>query len=218
MVRVIIVDNDPMVAYIHRQYLEKNEQFQVVGEFADGKSALSYLKHNDVDLMILDLYLPGYDGMMLLRDLLRHEILVDVILITAAKEAKEVIEALRMGVVDYLIKPFSYERFQHSLMQYLEYQNKLEGLRTVDQDTIDYMLHTKESPAKGLKNETEQKIMQCFSEKPDHAFTVKEFAEKLEISGVTIRRYLKRLTEAGRISSDINYNTGGHPCVVYKLI
>ena len=48
-------------------------------------------------------------------------------------------------------------------------------------------------------------------------FTAKELADGLQVSVVTVRRYLKRLNDAGRVISDIDYQTGGHPRIVYRL-
>ena len=59
--------------------------------------------------------------------------------------------------------------------------------------------------------------MGCFRNAPERSFTVKEVAREAGLSDVTVRRYLKRLADAGRIVSGIDYNTGGHPRILYKL-
>ncbi len=221
MYQVIIVDNDPMVSYINRGYVETDAHFEVAGEFSNGYDAMAFLETQHADLMILDVCLPHYNGIELLKDILKKNISVDVILITAAKHTQTLITSLHLGVVDYLVKPFSQERFQRALDKYVDYIQTVNGLRSVDQETIDHLFHAKDvalvSPAGSAKNETEKKMMECFRAAPEHNFTVKEFAQQLGLSAVTVRRYLKRLTEAGRIIGDIDYNTGGHPCIVYRL-
>nr|WP_307757214.1 response regulator [uncultured Christensenella sp.] len=221
MYQVIIVDNDPMVSYINREYVERDGRFRVVGEFQCGRDALDFLAEKGADLMILDICLPEYNGIELLKDILRNRIQVDVIMVTAAKKTDALVSSLHLGAVDYLVKPFSYNRFQQALDKYIDYKQTVSGLRTVDQETIDHLFHAKDASLSysqgGAKNETEKKIMECFREKAGHDFTVKEFAQRLGLSTVTVRRYLKRLTDAGRVIGDIDYNPGGHPCMVYRL-
>ena len=60
--RVIIVEDDPMVAAIDRRYVETNPQFEVLGTFKDGTEALKFLENQEADLIILDYYTPGIYG------------------------------------------------------------------------------------------------------------------------------------------------------------
>ena len=84
MYQVIIVDNDPMVSYINREYVERDGRFRVVGEFQCGRDALDFLAEKGADLMILDICLPEYNGIELLKDILRIRIQVEVIMVSAA--------------------------------------------------------------------------------------------------------------------------------------
>ena len=54
MYKVLIIEDDPMVAMINEQYIKRNKNFEVVGQYNDGRSALAFLENNDVDLLILD--------------------------------------------------------------------------------------------------------------------------------------------------------------------
>ena len=62
MYKVIIIEDDPMVASINKQYVELTPSFQVEGIFKSGITALQYLKNSDVDLIILDYYTPLMNG------------------------------------------------------------------------------------------------------------------------------------------------------------
>ena len=107
MYRIVIVEDDPMVSLLDRTYAEKDARFQVVQMFQNGQAALEWLTENPADLVILDVYMPLLTGFELLRTLRSRQIPVDAIMVTAANDPETVDALLKMGVVDYLVKPFS---------------------------------------------------------------------------------------------------------------
>ena len=62
MYKILIVEDDPMVAMINEQYIKRNKNFQIVGKCSDGKAALDFLEKERADLIILDVYMPHMDG------------------------------------------------------------------------------------------------------------------------------------------------------------
>ena len=110
IIHAIIVEDDPMVAQINQQYLRQIGQFAIDGVFTNGQEALEYLRTTPADLVILDEYMPIISGIELLRKMAAENIKSAVIMVTAATEVQVVNEALRLGIVDYLIKPFSFQR------------------------------------------------------------------------------------------------------------
>ena len=214
--RGVIVDDDPMVSYISREYLERDCRFAVAGEFADGREALHFLCGNTVDLVLLELRMPEYSGEELMKDLLKNDVPADVIPVTAERSGESLGHALRLGAADYLIKPFTYERFRQCLERYAQRAQIAAGLKAADQEAVDHLLHMPQA-AVDAGGGREQHIMGCFRNAPERSFTVKEVAREAGLSDVTVRRYLKRLADAGRIMSGIDYNTGGHPRILYKL-
>ena len=115
MYRDIIVEDDPMVSLLDRTYVERDARFQVVQTFQDGRAALSWLAQNSADLAVLDVYMPLFTGSELLQALRVRSIPIDAIMVTAANDASTVDALLKLGVVDYLVKPFTVERFQQAL-------------------------------------------------------------------------------------------------------
>ena len=109
MYQVIIVEDDPMVAEIDKQYVEHNSKMAIAGIFQNGQEALDFVRTHPVDLIMLDYYMPVMDGRTFLVKLRAEGILADVIMVTAASEARHVSELYSYGVSDYLIKPFDLE-------------------------------------------------------------------------------------------------------------
>ena len=101
---ILVVDDEPKVARLARDYLEKNG-FRVVTA-ADGASALTMARHERPALIVLDLMLPGMDGREICRTL-RRESDVPIIMLTALAEESDQIAGLEIGADDYIVKPFS---------------------------------------------------------------------------------------------------------------
>ena len=102
MYRVVIVEDDPMVALLDRTYVERDPRFRVVQTFQDGRAALEWLEQNPAELAVLDVYMPLLTGAELLRELRRRGIGIDAVMVTAANDGATVDTLLKMGVVDYL--------------------------------------------------------------------------------------------------------------------
>jgi DNA-binding response OmpR family regulator len=101
---VLVVDDEPMVREVVARYLELDGLR--VHEAADGPSAVSWLADHRPDLVVLDIMLPGTDGLTILREL-RAGGDIPVILLTARAEEVDRILGLELGADDYVVKPFS---------------------------------------------------------------------------------------------------------------
>lgn len=220
MYRVVIVEDDPMIAMINRKYIEKDARFHVEREFRDGHAALLYLKAHPVDLAVLDVYMPQFSGLDVLRSLRAGGVGTDAIMITAAHEAAVVDAFMRLGVVDYLVKPFAFPRLQQALEVFCRRHEAIpEG--SVSQNDIDKLLFgeavsSAEEPPKGLQIQTLERMRAFLCTAPDGQ-TSEAIAEGVGLSAVTVRRYMSYLTETGEVRSEINYVTGGRPSRIYRL-
>ena len=128
MYEVVIVEDDPMVAMINKQYVTENKHFHVASVCRDGDAALAYLTANNVQLVILDVYMPKTTGIEVLRRIREKNLPLAVIMVTAANDSAAIEEAVRLGVVDYLIKPFSSARFQQALEKFLSRQDAFSSI------------------------------------------------------------------------------------------
>ena len=158
-----------MVSLLNRTFTEKDSRFHVVQTCSDGRAALEWLSHNPADLVILDVYMPLCTGVELLRSLRAQAIPVDAIMVTAANDAASVDTLLKMGVVDYLVKPFTYERFQQALDTFCRHKEAVHG-QAVTQGELDKLF----APAvagggvsKGLQESTLERIRQCLQGAPE---------------------------------------------------
>ena len=222
MYKVLIVEDDPMVAMINEQFVSRHKDFNVIHKCNDGKSALEYLDKNEVDLIILDVYMPYMDGFETLRQIRKKQISVDAIMVTAANEREQLKEGLHLGVVDYLVKPFSFERFKVALDKFIAQSEALKELDKVNQKNIDFLIDksrktTNELYPKGIQEKTLQTIIEHLKENKSKWLTGDEIAEKVGLTGVTVRRYMTHLAETGIVIADMNYGTGGRPCMLYKI-
>ena len=111
-IRTLIVDDEPAARAAIRALLAEDPEVLIVGEAADGASALRRVEGDRPELVLLDVQMPGLDGFALLRALEAPELLV-VVFVTAYDEYA--LRAFDVAAVDYLLKPFSDERFRVAL-------------------------------------------------------------------------------------------------------
>lgn len=223
MYNVLIVEDDPMVAMINEQYVCKNKNFKVVKSCRNGQEALSYLDNNTVDLIIMDVFMPYMDGIEALKKIREKKIDSEVIMVTAANDPATLEETMHLGVIDFLIKPFAYERFQVALEKFAAKTEAFRGAdSTIDQQYVDSLISIpggaftgdKELP-KGIQEKT-LKLLKDYMDKSDGWIPGDKIAEDVGLSGVTIRHYMAYMMEKHEIRGTINYSTGGRPSMLYS--
>jgi two-component system, LytTR family, response regulator len=106
----IIIEDEKPAQEILKSFIAKTEWINLVATFDDAVEALDFLKKNDVDAIFLDIQMPGITGIDFLRILKNQP---QVIITTAYSQYA--IEAFELDVRDYLIKPFSFDRFLKSV-------------------------------------------------------------------------------------------------------
>lgn len=220
MIKVLIVEDDPMVALINRKYLEQIGDVEVVDTVIYEEEILNVLENKKVDLILLDVYLPGKNGIEILSDLRKQNYYEDVIMITAANSSGEIDRALAYGVVDYLIKPFDFSRFEEAINKYKNKKNIIKENSKITQEQLDHMLKSnfeKEKSAlpKGLNKRTFDKVMEYLSAHHEEKFTLREIAAELKLSNVTIKKYMDYLESLDKVVVEIEYGNIGRPELKY---
>lgn len=215
--RVLIIEDDPMVAMIHKEYFKKKELTDDLNHVTSLEAAKDYLEKNNIDLIVLDNYLTDGQGVEFLPELKGYPI----IMITAANDVQTVEAALSNGVVDYLVKPFTYERFSQAIDKVQDYVNLL-SKEKINQDLIDDYLNSgrveeeEDSLPKGLSRITLKKVIEAIQQQ-NTGFTTQQIADILDISRITIRKYLNHLVNINVLSEDAEYYTSGRPVSVFTV-
>lgn len=221
---VLIVEDDPMVSMIDEQYVLKNPDFTVIGNCRNGQEAIEFLKTQNADLILLDVFMPVMNGIETLKKIRELKISSDVIMITAANDTSTIEGTMHLGVLDYLIKPFAFERFNIALQKFKNKMQVLKGSQILDQKSVDSLISNNTNNSivadenilpKGIQKTTLDHICNYFNQNQTWQ-TVDMISESLGISVVTARTYLNYLVREKKIQEDINYNTGGRPCMLYK--
>jgi two-component system CitB family response regulator len=221
VIRTLIVDDDFRVAAIHAAYVGKVDGFEVIAQAHTAAEAVGAVDTLRPDLMLLDLYLPDEHGLKLVGRLRDGHPPVDVIVITAAKDADSVRAAMQGGALHYLLKPFSFPVLRDKLLSYAAMRARLAGLREADQRNVDRVFGALRAPdqlsaAKGRSVHTLEAVEQLLSEAAVSAgdwagFSAAEVAEQTGMSRATAQRYLSHLHELGRVDIKLRYGSGGRP-------
>lgn len=251
--RVFVVEDDPLTASLHGEYVRRVPGFSVVGTAHTRRDAVAALlpdgpradpgRQPTADLVLMDMNLPDGHGLAICRMLRAAGAGIDVLAITAATELPVVREAIALGVVQYLIKPFGFAAFEEKLRAYAAFRSALsagadDGGTT--QDAVDAALTrlrgadgglteppSSSSPAgaassrglsslpKGLSEATLAQVAELLAASSE-PLSAAEVHTGTGISRVTARRYLEHLATVGRAEREPRYGTPGRPEMGYR--
>jgi two-component system CitB family response regulator len=220
MIRVLVVDDDFMVASINHQYVDRITGFTVIGEAHTGRQALEAVETLRPDLVLLDLYLPDMAGLDVLRQL-RATSSVDVVAVTAARDAETLRSALQCGVVHYLVKPFTFPMLREKLESYGSWAEALRHATISGQAEVDRLVGALRSDAatralpKGLSEATMNLVERVVVD-AGRDISAAEVGEAVGVSRVTARRYLDHLHHSGSIGMRLQYGSSGRPLHLYS--
>ncbi|MDT5065011.1 MAG: hypothetical protein QOK02_1166 [Mycobacterium sp.] len=209
---VLVVDDDFMVAEIHRRFVDRIDGFRAAGVARTGAEALERAAGTRPDLILLDVYLPDMTGLEVLQRLRSRGDRVGVIMITAARELDTVSGALDGGAADYLIKPFEFDQFRAKLEAFATRDDALRSASGVDQSLIDSLfggaMPTRVGDAlpKGLGAETGELVLDAVRSAGE--VSAAECAELVGISRVSARRYLEHYLGTGALQLRLQYGAG----------
>ncbi|HEQ9909751.1 response regulator [Streptococcus pyogenes] len=218
---VLIIEDDPMVDFIHRNYLEKTALFDSIMSSNSMASAQNILTTYAIDLILLDIHIIDGNGISFLETLRAQHIPCEVIIISAANDGNIIRDGFHLGIIDYLIKPFTFERFEESIRQFVAHREQLANQK-LEQAQIDQLKcltnkrDTKNTQLleKGLSESTFRWVMENIRtfEKP---FTIQELATSCHLSHVSVRKYIAYLEENNQIDNQQIFTKIGRPYRVY---
>ena len=125
--KIIIIDDEPLARSIVKEYLQSSGNAELVAECNDGFEGIKAIQQYQPDLIFLDIQMPKINGFEML-ELIENP--PAVIFTTAFDEFA--IKAFELNAVDYLLKPFSKERFEKALQKYMQNQNTQQTQHVID--------------------------------------------------------------------------------------
>lgn len=221
MIRTLVVEDDPLIAEAHRAYVEKISGFMPLGVAHSGAEALRFLTEHEIDLVLLDLYLPDMGGLDVCRMMRAQGYTSGVIAVTSARDLELVRRAVAQGVVQYLLKPFTFAAFRDRLERYAEYHRQLATPLTADaaQHDIDRALGAlrggETALPKGLSADTLASVIETLRG-TGAELSATSLGDRLGMSRVTARRYLEYLADQGLAERRPRYGGPGRPVLDYR--
>ncbi|MBL7259444.1 response regulator [Paractinoplanes lichenicola] len=225
-IRVLVVEDEPLLADAHAAYAGRVEGFEVAGVAHTAQRAMATLRATPVDLVLLDLHLPDMNGLELTRALRAAGIGTDVLVVTSARDLTVVRSAVSLGVTHYLLKPFTFATFREKLLGYARYREQMRGVEQVAaQHEIDRAFaalrgSSPDTLPKGLDQGTLDLILGVLrAAQPGGpaGLSAAEVAARMGASRVTARRYLEHLAETGQVNRSPRYGGPGRPEVEYRF-
>ena len=185
--RVLLADDHDVVRQGFRALLER-EGVEVVGEAANGREAVRLAEALDPDVAVLDLSMPGLNGLDAARTILQSRPKLGVVLLTMHTEEQHIVAALRAGVRGYVVKTQAADALTHAIRQVAEGFTYLSP--SVTQLVVNAYLAGREAPANPL-TPRECEVLQLVAE----GRTTKEIATLLDLTVKTAESYRARIME-----------------------
>lgn len=223
VIRTLVVDDDFRVSGIHAAFVGRIPGFEVVSQAASVAAALDAVRTLAPDLLLLDVYLPDGSGLEVLRRLAAESVGAahrpDAVMITAARDLGSVREAMQLGAVGYLVKPFGFPLLAEKLTAYQQMRQRMDALgpaAETDQADVDALFHAGRPapvpvlPAKGHSAPTLALVREAVrAARRDISAT--EVAELTGVSRATAQRYLSYLVREGAARLELRYGVTGRP-------
>jgi len=167
---LIIEDEEEIASFIKKGLCSENFAVDWSGT---GEKGMELAKTNDYDLVILDIKLPGKDGIMVLKELREAKKTFPVIMLSVKSDTPAKIEALNIGADDYLTKPFSFEELLARIRALLRREKRITGPKLkIAELELDALSHTVVRAGKSIKlNKKEFALLEYFMRNPGITLT-----------------------------------------------
>ena len=197
MIRILIADDHAMVRRGLAQILEKSGDMKIVAEYANGIHALNWLCSNDCDVVLLDIAMPGMNGIDLLKQLKLKNPKLPVLIITAYPEDQFAVRLIKAGAAGYLNKECAPEEVVDAV------RSVVSGKMYISPAVAQMLANEIRLPDGKLTHETlstrEYQIFLLFAS----AKTISEIAATLSLSVKTVSTYRTRILEKMHLRNNV---------------
>lgn len=179
-IRVLIVDDHPVVRAGIEGMLARNDAITVIGEAEDGEQAVKLAAERQPDVVLMDLRMPRMDGLQALTRIRQTHAHIQVIVLTTYDTDRDVVAAVNAGAIGYLLKDSPREQVIQAILA------AAEGKSVLHPDVATRLMERVRTPSEALLSERELEIMQCVS----LGMTNKQIGSQLHISEATVKTHL----------------------------
>jgi response regulator of citrate/malate metabolism len=218
--RVLVVEDDRVVANLHRRFVSRVRGFEVIGVAGTAAQAELAVRTLRPDLILLDIGLPGQSGLDLLRRLRAAGDAVEVIAVTAATATGAVRAAVQLGAVDYVVKPFDLDRLRKSLGLFQRRMAMLTATQLA-QEEVDRICSDGPNAYRWLPRDLSGARLEEIRASLANAAgptTAARVAAEVGIARVTARRYLEYLVTIGQATMEPVAIGPGRPRKTYRFV
>ncbi|WP_054637483.1 response regulator [Thalassobacillus sp. C254] len=220
---VLIVEDDFRIAEINKAFVERVPGFKVAGMTRSGVETSEFLKEIDyeIDVILLDVFIPDVEGLELMWMLREKYRQTEIIMMTAAKEANTIQEALKGGIFDYIIKPVNAERLEKTLVRLKNKRKFFTKKEELDQEIVDGLIGGGTASAvasvqqttlpKGIDRLTLEKVYASLEKMGAEGATAVTVAKDIGASRSTARRYLEYMISTEKAHVQVTYGEVGRP-------
>lgn len=216
---ILIVEDDFRIGEMYKEFLKAETEAKKIECVINAKEALEYLSANEVDIVIIDIYLPDMMGDKLAEEILKKYPFINFICISANQDAQIIKDLINLGVLHYLIKPVKLDTLGEIVNRFINMNNALSTEKELEQSEIDQYFTVKKTIEntelpKGIDPVSLEKVRNAFEIKEE--WVSSELGQTLGTSRTTVRRYLEYLREIGYLKVTQEFGDKGRPEKIYK--
>lgn len=187
MVRILIADDHPVVREGLKKMFEKVSDISIAGEASNGQEVLNKIEQNDYDLVLLDISMPGRDGLDILRELRRKRPHLPILILSMHSEEQYAIRSLKAGASGYLTKKSISDELIKAVQEVACGGKYITS--SLSEKLASYIRNNTEKPIHEILSDREHFVMRMIVK----GRTRKEIAKELSLSVNTISTYRARI-------------------------
>ena len=186
-IRILLVDDHPLVRRALRDILEREPDLQVIGEAGDGRQAIDMTEQHHPDIVIMDISMPNMNGVEATKQIKASNPLTSVLILTVHTDVETIFSILQAGASGYLVKSIFGPEVIHTIRAVMDGDMVLS--QEVSQEVLKYSLHHVTKPVKPVPQERlSAKGMEVLS-LAAKGLSNKEIGARLGISEATVKSY-----------------------------